>query len=93
MALNRPDVFRAAVPEAWREGGDAIYWVPQRTARANRSKSLLVWRRDGNASKHGLKFDSVVLEVLGRLGEHGEPIFAVELPFAIRNVTVIQPVR
>jgi hypothetical protein len=57
------------------------------------SKSLLVWRRDGNASKHGLKFDSVVLEVLGRLGEHGEPIFAVELPFAIRNVTVIQPVR
>ncbi len=28
----RPDVFRAALPEAWREGGDAIYWVPQRTA-------------------------------------------------------------
>ena len=27
-----PDVFRSALPEAWRDGGDAIYWVPQRTA-------------------------------------------------------------
>ncbi len=30
--FRRPDVFAAALPEAWREGGDAIYWVPQRTA-------------------------------------------------------------
>jgi hypothetical protein len=29
--FRRPDVFAAALPEAWREGGDAIYWVPQRT--------------------------------------------------------------
>jgi hypothetical protein len=28
----RPDVFRAALTEAWREGGDSIYWVPQGTA-------------------------------------------------------------
>jgi hypothetical protein len=30
--FRRPDVFAAALPEAWRDGGDAIYWVPQRTA-------------------------------------------------------------
>jgi len=29
--FRRPDVFAAALPEAWREGGDAIYLVPQRT--------------------------------------------------------------
>jgi len=29
--FRRPDVFAAALPEAWREGGDAIYRVPQRT--------------------------------------------------------------
>jgi hypothetical protein len=47
MALNRPDVFRAALPEAWREGGDAIYWVPQRTIQANRIEKFacLVARR------------------------------------------------
>jgi len=31
-SFRRPDVFAAAFQEAWREGGDAIYWVPQRTA-------------------------------------------------------------
>jgi len=30
--LKRPEVFAAALPEVWREGGDAIYRVPQRTA-------------------------------------------------------------
>jgi hypothetical protein len=31
-SFRRPDVFVAALPETWREGGDAIYWVPQRTS-------------------------------------------------------------
>jgi len=30
--FRRPDVFAAALPEAWRDGGDAVYLVPQRSA-------------------------------------------------------------
>ncbi|HEY6392239.1 MAG TPA: hypothetical protein VIX89_13220 [Bryobacteraceae bacterium] len=30
--FRRPDVFAASLPEAWREGGDAVYRAPQRTA-------------------------------------------------------------
>ncbi len=30
--FRRPEVFAAALPEAWRDGGDAIYRAPQRTA-------------------------------------------------------------
>jgi hypothetical protein len=40
--FRRPEVFAAALPEVWREGGDAIYRVPQRTD----SLAHVVRRRD-----------------------------------------------